>query len=184
MSNSIHVSNVNSLKVQSVMFYCLFAQNGHNSWVGAHKSVESAASACITSNVCILFLSLCSIFHLLYFLTLDYCNVPVSPWGPHKFLLIFAGKTWKNATRRHTDTGRDRSRGWVTMWRVVALLRDSLSISPLVYSSITSCLSLWYCRAQCGAAPMVQKWESGVKEVGASCKRGRTRQCFGNWLFM
>lgn len=43
------------------MFYCLFAQNGHNSWVGAHKSVESAASACITSNVCILFLSLCSI---------------------------------------------------------------------------------------------------------------------------
>lgn len=153
--------------------------------MGVHKSVESAASACITANVYVLFLSLCSIF---FFAVSSYywcCNVPVSPWGPQQGLLIFTGKTRKHdeqAAHRHGTELKQRMSNKVKCCHTAAA---QSSICPFIYSSITEPLACPFGIVMPRAVLMVQKWEERVNGSFMQTRQHKTR-CwhFGeNWLF-
>lgn len=88
------------VKVQPVKFHYLFTENGPNFRVGAHKSVESAYSLYITSDIYILFL-ICVLFSsLLYHLTID-AALSQFLLGDHISVPIFTGKTGKNDEQAH-----------------------------------------------------------------------------------
>lgn len=183
MSSSTHVSDINSSKVPSVIFYCLFAQNSHNFWVGAHKCWIS----CISLHNLKCFHSIFKFVFYFLFAVSSYSRLlqcPSFSMGTTQVSFHLHRQNLGN-TMRLTRVGIKAE----DEWRCEGLLHycgTALRLSVHL-SSITS-LAYPFGIVVPSAETVVQKWEERVRGVRASCKwssagQGASVGVGEKWLF-